>query len=127
MECRGRVATDDGQRTTDNSNFELEWSGVVWLKSLSLRALVVGMVGYPSGQRGQTVNLLAYAFAGSNPAPTTILEIDAKQRFKLVFTGTWRRIAGLVWCAFVLLPSLVFLSKATEESHTKRIQCFPVS
>src|SRR5689334_1148037 len=31
------------------------------------------VVGYPSGQRGQTVNLLAYAFAGSNPAPTTIL------------------------------------------------------
>jgi hypothetical protein len=29
------------------------------------------VVGYPSGQRGQTVNLLAYAFAGSNPAPTT--------------------------------------------------------
>src|SRR5438445_13744991 len=57
--------------TTDHSNFELEWSGVVWLKSLSLRALVVGMVGYPSGQRGQTVNLLAHAFAGSNPAPTT--------------------------------------------------------
>jgi hypothetical protein len=25
--------------------------------------------GYPSGQRGQTVNLLAHAFAGSNPAP----------------------------------------------------------
>src|SRR6185436_11725797 len=24
-----------------------------------------GTVGYPSGQRGQTVNLLAYAFAGS--------------------------------------------------------------
>jgi hypothetical protein len=29
-------------------------------------------VGYPSGQRGQTVNLLAYAFTGSNPVPTTI-------------------------------------------------------
>ncbi len=29
------------------------------------------MVGYPSGQRGQTVNLLAYAFGGSNPPPTT--------------------------------------------------------
>ncbi len=28
-------------------------------------------VGYPSGQRGQTVNLLAYAFIGSNPIPTT--------------------------------------------------------
>ena len=24
---------------------------------------------YPSGQRGQTVNLLAYAFEGSNPSP----------------------------------------------------------
>ena len=29
------------------------------------------MVGYSSGQRGQTVNLLAYAFQGSNPCPTT--------------------------------------------------------
>lgn len=28
--------------------------------------------GYPSGQRGQTVNLLAYAFEGSNPSPSTI-------------------------------------------------------
>jgi hypothetical protein len=27
--------------------------------------------GYPSGQRGQTVNLLAYAFGGSNPPPST--------------------------------------------------------
>ncbi len=26
---------------------------------------------YPSGQRGQTVNLLAYAFVGSNPALPT--------------------------------------------------------
>ena len=30
------------------------------------------MVGYRSGQPGQTVNLLAYAFLGSNPSPTTI-------------------------------------------------------
>src|SRR4029077_11521431 len=27
-----------------------------------------------SGQRGQTVNLLAYAFDGSNPSPTTIFQ-----------------------------------------------------
>lgn len=27
---------------------------------------------YRSGQTGQTVNLLAYAFDGSNPSPTTI-------------------------------------------------------
>ena len=30
------------------------------------------MVGWPSGQRQQTVNLSARAYAGSNPAPTTI-------------------------------------------------------
>ena len=28
---------------------------------------------YPSGQRGQTVNLLAYAFGGSNPPLPTII------------------------------------------------------
>src|SRR5215475_11551817 len=28
---------------------------------------------YPSGQRGQTVNLLAYAFGGSNPPLPTIV------------------------------------------------------
>src|SRR6266480_2890975 len=38
-----------------------------------------GAVGYPSGQRGQTVNLLAYAFAGSNPAPTTTSKPLTKQ------------------------------------------------
>ena len=42
-------------------------AGAVWL---NLRPFVVG---YPSGQRGQTVNLLAYAFSGSNPEPTTTL------------------------------------------------------
>jgi len=30
------------------------------------------VVGYRSGQPGQTVNLLAFAFEGSNPSPTTI-------------------------------------------------------
>jgi hypothetical protein len=30
---------------------------------------------YPSGQRGQTVNLLAYAFGGSNPPLPTIVAI----------------------------------------------------
>ena len=33
----------------------------------------VSAEGYPSGQRGQTVNLLAYAFGGSNPPPSTII------------------------------------------------------
>ena len=31
--------------------------------------------GYPSGQRGQTVNLLAHAFGGSNPPPSTTLTV----------------------------------------------------
>ena len=30
------------------------------------------MGGYRSGQTGQTVNLLAFAFEGSNPSPPTI-------------------------------------------------------
>ena len=29
------------------------------------------MAGFPSGQRGQTVNLLAYAFEGSSPSLAT--------------------------------------------------------
>ena len=32
------------------------------------------MARYPSGQRGQTVNLLAHAFGGSNPPLATIVE-----------------------------------------------------
>lgn len=31
------------------------------------------MGGYPSGQRGLTVNQLAEAFGGSNPSPPTVL------------------------------------------------------
>ena len=31
------------------------------------------MDGYPSGQRGLTVNQLAVAFGGSNPSPSTIV------------------------------------------------------
>ncbi len=29
--------------------------------------------GFQSGQMGQTVNLLAFAFGGSNPSPPTLL------------------------------------------------------
>src|SRR6266699_640282 len=38
----------------------------------------------------QTVNLLAHAFAGSNPAPTTILKFKAQKQFYPIFS----RIAG---------------------------------
>lgn len=34
-------------------------------------AMFALLEGYPSGQRGQTVNLLALSFVGSNPTPST--------------------------------------------------------
>lgn len=37
---------------------------------------------YPSGQRGQTVNLLSYDFVGSNPALPTILSEMGPCRFQ---------------------------------------------
>ena len=42
---------------------------ICWQRSLSIVEFVVG---YRSGQPGQTVNLLANAFVGSNPSPTTM-------------------------------------------------------
>ena len=45
------------------------------------RQLVV--VGYSSGQRGQTVNLLANAFPGSNPGPTTSLRSQRSEERRL--------------------------------------------
>ena len=35
--------------------------------------------GFPSGQRGQTVNLLAFAFGGSNPSPSIDKDSSAWQ------------------------------------------------
>jgi hypothetical protein len=36
------------------------------------------MGGYPSGQRGLTVNQLADAFGGSNPSPPTFVALIAQ-------------------------------------------------
>lgn len=33
------------------------------------------MLGYSSGQRGQTVNLLLHGYIGSNPIPSTLIII----------------------------------------------------
>ena len=38
------------------------------------------MVGWPSGQRQQTVNLSAGAYVGSNPTPTTSCSADLAQQ-----------------------------------------------
>ena len=48
---------------------QIDKQAALWLNP---RPAAGRTVGYPSGQRGQTVNLLAYAFDGSNPSPTTI-------------------------------------------------------
>ena len=48
------------------------------------KCLITGrLVGYSSGQRGQTVNLLAYAYEGSNPSPTTTFMMVRRQLNKL--------------------------------------------
>jgi hypothetical protein len=47
----------------------------------SLIAMPARSGRYPSGQRGQTVNLLAYAFGGSNPPlPTTVSSGESPDR-----------------------------------------------
>ena len=35
------------------------------------KGFLYSVVGFPSGQREQTVNLSSYDFGGSNPPPTT--------------------------------------------------------
>jgi hypothetical protein len=55
----------------------------VSLLERSLIAIPAGSGRYPSGQRGQTVNLLAYAFGGSNPPlPTTISDLRTTTIFE---------------------------------------------
>ena len=52
-------------------------------------------VGYRSGQTGQTVNLLAYAFVGSNPTPTTAAMAGTSGRPRVwMETGRARSSAG---------------------------------
>ena len=46
----------------------------------TLNSQPTAVVGYSSGQRGQTVNLLAYAYEGSNPSPTTTFIIHNNYR-----------------------------------------------
>ena len=52
--------------TTDQKVAGLNPAGVT-----SIDVNVSGPGRYQSGQMGQTVNLLAYAFGGSNPSPPT--------------------------------------------------------
>lgn len=49
------------------------------------------MARFPSGQRGRTVNPLALAFAGSNPALASILRQPVLQSSKE------HKVGGFVW------------------------------
>ena len=51
-----------------------QFSCILWIFSINLHRKPSNKDfpgGYQSGQMGQTVNLLAYAFGGSNPSPPT--------------------------------------------------------
>ena len=61
-------------------------------------------VGYPSGQREQTVNLPAYAFEGSNPSPSTIRGSSGRRR-KTVKVGEFHRATcGSGGCSSMVEP-----------------------
>ena len=76
------------------------------------------LVGYPSGQRGQTVNLLAYAFDGSNPSPTTTLFSLAKHHFSPSLIGVSAVSPVLRMRAFVLMMAIAVFPKAMYHKDT---------
>jgi hypothetical protein len=109
-------------------NFELESGAVLWLtiRPTSWQGGAAApprwqaaqphgpsflAVGYPSGQRGQTVNLLAYAFDGSNPSPTTTPKPTEECRFYSMFIILLLILVVLHGRAFVLFASLAFPSE----------------
>jgi hypothetical protein len=72
---------------------------------------LAAVVGYPSGQRGQTVNLLTYVFDGSNPSPTTTLKTKDKTHFYTMFSMCFSMSLFLSSCASVLLATFAVPSK----------------
>jgi hypothetical protein len=79
------AANAAGEETQKNARKNAEQRNKAFAKRASdtiIAARFEGRMGrYPSGQRGQTVNLLAYAYAGSNPAlPTTFILSELKTK-----------------------------------------------
>jgi hypothetical protein len=100
-----------GCRRIDNT--QLLW--------LNLRPLTVG---YPSGQRGQTVNLLAYAFDGSNPSPTTISTREGffSTSWRISLYGNGEPLFSETECLVVVfeedIKSIIVLSRQSVLHHT---------
>jgi len=70
----------------------------------------VGSGRYPSGQRGQTVNLLANAFGGSNPPLPTTLAIEA-------WPGS--SVGGVPWAG----PGFVAHADVLDLARPGRAEC----
>jgi hypothetical protein len=78
---------------------------------------------YPSGQRGQTVNLLAYAYAGSNPAlPTTFILSELKTK-----APPQRRGFFFECSQFVATFSIQFGSPHLHPVGEQKINCHSVT
>ena len=69
--------------------------------------------GYPSGQRGQTVNLLAKSFEGSNPSPPTFLH--AVESVSLV---TRVRLSPTLACGFVRKMRRFCVTSVTRDARS---------
>ena len=76
----GRLSGHGGQ--SRSARAFIESASIEKISHLCVDSLAAGLdnarlesaEGYSSGQRGQTVNLLAYAYVGSNPTPSTSLQ-----------------------------------------------------
>ena len=61
---------------------------------MSERPIEIKEDGYPSGQRGLTVNQLAEAFGGSNPSPSTTESLVITVRTAALIAQLEERVLG---------------------------------
>ena len=73
QDCLARRVGDCPRRTVGQGRTRLE-------RAQESREMLVRVVGCPSGQREQTVNLPADAYEGSNPSPTILFALTSARR-----------------------------------------------
>ena len=76
---------------------------------------------YQSGQMGQTVNLLAYAFGGSNPSLPTETQIDIERYYLSFFvmypnssSKTTKYLSNYFFRTSIRLDVLFYIHKITK-------------